>query len=202
MTFTTAEKIQLAMLCDMAKPANERQLDYDFIAEAVLNDDVWALAWKYTGWDLKVPTPDDVKLVCDILEMWDRLETSFDDLIPAEKARVEEESYRMGAPRFPGFDGNRETELMHIARVLTRPLERWQKFKDRDLNSHMPTSAEIYERMLAVWRPLWDKKLHQTSGYKFTADEIISVMRERIHPERRKIAPDGGWTLIPVERDK
>jgi hypothetical protein len=39
MTFTTAEKLQLVMLCDSAKPAKERELDYDFIYRAVVNGD-------------------------------------------------------------------------------------------------------------------------------------------------------------------
>jgi uncharacterized protein YfbU (UPF0304 family) len=195
MAFTTAEKLQLVMLCDLAKPTKDRELDYDFIHSAVVNDDIWALSWKYSGLDLKVETPPEVSLVCDILDMWDRLERDFGKLSEAEKARVETETYRNGVPRFWGFDGNNETELLHIARLLVNDLDRWSGFKGRDLNSHGP-SIETQRRLLAVWRPIWEEKTG-SGNYQFRADEIITILRERVHPEHRERTADGGWTFDP-----
>jgi len=60
MTFTTAEKLQIAMMCDLAKPEQKRELDYDFIRDAVESDDIWAVAWRYPGLGLKVPIPPNV----------------------------------------------------------------------------------------------------------------------------------------------
>jgi uncharacterized protein YfbU (UPF0304 family) len=194
MTLTTAEKLQILMLCDLSKPAQDRELDFGFIARAVLNGDVWALHWKYPGLGLEVTTPPDVQMVCDVLTMWEHIEESFAKLLPADKARVELESYSGGAPRFLGFDGNNETELMHIARLLVDDLERWSVFKGRGLNSHSRT-IETNERLLNAWRPVWDRKVMQMRDYGFSTDELIAVLRERIHPDRRQPAPEGGWTL-------
>jgi uncharacterized protein len=107
----------------MAKPAQKRELDYDLIFDAVTSNDIWALDWKYRGLQLDVPTPPEVKTVCDILDMWERIERDFADLSSEEKARVQTESYRTDL-KFMGFDGNNETELMHIAGLLINKLER------------------------------------------------------------------------------
>jgi hypothetical protein len=198
MTFTTTEKLQIAMLCDLAKPAQKRELDFDFIWEAVTSNDAWALDWKYPGLQLNVPTPPQVTQVMDILEMWERIEESYEGLDPAEKARVETEAYGMGVPRFVGFDGNNETELMHIARLLVNQLDRWSRYKGRDFNSHMP-SIDLYSRLQTVWRPLWDRKVRQGGNYKFSADELIAILRERIHPTHRKPQSGGGWAYEPAK---
>jgi uncharacterized protein YfbU (UPF0304 family) len=197
MPFTVAEKLQIAMLCDLARSPEKREVDFGFIYEAVTNDDLWAINWRYSGLQLNVESPPEVKLVCDILDMWDRLERDYVELSPVEQARVGEESHRGHPPQFLGFDGNNETDLLHIARLLINDLDRWSGFKGRDLNSHMP-SIDSYRRMLSIWRPLWDRKVAQHGGYEFTADEIIAILRERIHPERRKPNPDGTWTFEPA----
>lgn len=43
MSFTTSEKLQIAMLCDLAKPETQRELDFKFIADVVSSDNIWAL---------------------------------------------------------------------------------------------------------------------------------------------------------------
>ncbi len=193
MSFTTAEKLQFLMLCDLAKPAKDRELDYDFIYKAVVHDDIWALRWRYSGLDLKEKSPPEVSLVCDILEMWDRLEKSFAVLSAAEKARVENATHHKGAPYFCGFDGSNETQLLHIAVLLVNDLDGWSSFKGRDFNSHF-RSIEMHNRLLAAWRPIRDAKTRGGDNL-LTADEIISILRERIHPEHREPAGDGGWTV-------
>ena len=198
MTFTSAEKLQIAMLRDLGKPPKERELDFDFIGDAVNSNDIWAVDWKYSGLQLKVPTPPEVRLVCDILDMWDRLEQDFAKLSPVERARVQTQSYSSGPPHFEGFDGNNETDLMHIAGLLVNELGRWSRFKGRGLNSHMP-SIETYNRLLAVWRPILDRKVKQLGNYQFTADEIIAILREHIHPTHRHPLAGGGWSCDPAK---
>jgi uncharacterized protein len=190
MAFTTAEKLQLAMLCDLAKPETERELDFEFISTAVSNNDIWALDWKYAGLRLEVETPTNVRMVCDTLDMWENIEESFDKLGPDDRTRVESES--LGAPRFHGFDGNNETELMHIARLLVDDLDRWSGFKGRDFNSHFP-SIDANSRLLIAWRSIRDHKLKKARDYKLSADELIAILREHIHPEYRKPTSGNNW---------
>ena len=103
--------------------------------------------------------------------------------------------YHPDPPHFIGFDGNNETEAMHIARLLVNDLDRWPAFKGRDMNSHGP-SIPAYKRMLSEWRPIWDAKV-QSGNHKLTAEEMILILRERIHPLHREMKPGGGWTFDP-----
>jgi uncharacterized protein YfbU (UPF0304 family) len=197
MAFTTAEKLMIAMLCDLAKPPKQRELDFDFIWDSVMDDDAWALAWQHTGLQLDEKTPPDVNRVADLLQMWDVLERSFEALSPAEQKRVSDEPTVLGSVKFVGFDGNNETRLMHIARIFTRKLDRWERFKDRDLNSHAPT-IDSYARMHRAFEPMWDAMVKSSGPYDLSADQIIAVMRERVHPENRVPGPGGAWTLKPL----
>jgi len=72
--FHHGRKVANLYAVDLAKPAQKRELDFDFIHKAVVNNDIWALDWKYPGLQLNVRTSLQVELVCDILDMWDRLE--------------------------------------------------------------------------------------------------------------------------------
>jgi uncharacterized protein len=195
MSFTTSEKLQIAMLCDLAKPEGQRELDFEFINRVIIDDHIWALSWKYPGLHLKVETSADVKLVIDIIEMWDHIESSFAALSKADKKRVEVDSYYNHEPKFPGFDGNCETELVGIARLLMHDLGRWERFKKRELISNWP-SVDIYDRELAAWQPMRKAKTQNLGGpSELAADELIAILRERIHPENRKPTTGGNWVL-------
>ena len=87
---------------------------------------------------------------------------------------------------------------MHIAELLVNDLGRWSRFKSRALNSHMP-SIDIYNRLLVIWRPIWDAKVKHLGNYKLTPDEIIAVLREHIHPTHRQPQSGGGWTFDPAK---
>jgi uncharacterized protein YfbU (UPF0304 family) len=193
MTFNTAEKLQIALLCDLARPESKRELDPEFIHEAVINDDIWALAWRYPGLNLKADTPPRVKFVCDVLDMWDRLESDFAALPADQQVMVLADAYEAPKPQFQGFDGNNETEELHIARLLTRDLGRWSRFNSRDLNSHM-LSIDTHKRMLSAFGPIWEERA-MGSNYDLSASDITAVLRECIHPEHRVRQADGSWTF-------
>jgi uncharacterized protein len=195
MAFTAAEKLQIAMLCDLAKPPANRELDYEFIDRVVMDDDLWALDTRYPGLELGIKWPPKVKKVADILEMWYQIESGFESLTDADKTRVETESFYRHPPKFLGFSGNEETDLMSISRLFVNDLSRWEHFRDRDLNSHFP-SVGSYQRMLSVWKPLLDSKIRGSGGpYELTQDELIAILREHVHPEHRKPQAGGGWTF-------
>jgi len=126
----------------------------------------------------------------EILDLWDRLEEGFANLSEEDRVRVETEAY--GAPRFEGFDGNNESDLNHIALLLVNDLGLASRFKGREMNSHWP-SLDVHDRLLAVWRPMWDPKV-KSGVYRLTADDLIKVLREKVHPENRQHEPGGAWT--------
>ena len=180
---TDGEKLILFMLSDLSKHQKVKGgIDPEFVEDVIGGGHYWGLGWKYTGvFHDHVDRKADVSEVVNVLEMWSFLERSHAGLSAENKSKVEAAVHPFGkSVRFPGFDGNNETDLIGIARFLIEKLERFADFEDRDLNSHMPV-IESYRRMLAIFEPLRVK----LTGRNLNADEIISVLSERVHPERR-----------------
>lgn len=124
----------------------------------------------------------EAALVRDILEMFDNLERSLGALTAAERSSLGENAD--SRLTFSGFDYNdsQEGRLADFARYLIGT-GRWaamaKYFDDQHEhgNSHFPVLAP-YERMLTVWRPLWQKLLATYGGpdnYALTVDELQRV---------------------------
>lgn len=114
-----------------------------------------------------------VSEVVDILDMWSFLETGYEELSKSDRSRVRTECAPFGdRVRFSGFDGNNEAVYIGIARFLMEQLDRFTKFKGRDLDTHAPT-VNAYRRMLSVFRELRS----DMAGRELTADEIISILK-------------------------
>ena len=124
---------------DLERPASKRELDADFIADAIGAGDLWAIARQHPGLELESGAPPaDVREVCGILEMWAWLERSFAMLDLAAQTRLLE---RLGARKigFHGFDGEHEGRAANIARRLIVDLGLWEVFAGRGLDSTTPT---------------------------------------------------------------
>jgi uncharacterized protein len=114
--------------------------------------------------------------VLDFLDMWSLIESGYDALSKPDKTRVEREIGAVGRmATFPGFDGNNEAEHLNVARFLIDHLDRYEQFKERELNSHMP-SIEAYRRMYEVFEPM-----HRSLGVggNLNAAQIIEILRAR-----------------------
>ncbi len=215
MELTIVEKMQLVMLCDLAKRPRQRVLDFDFIRRAVLNDDLWALNRKYLDWDLDAPMPPEVERVYNILEMWESIEMAYERLDEAEQERVRNESYMLDGPRFPGFFGAgrlawtvpeyRRINEVRIARIFIEEIGQFERFKvdDRYISSDVRIG---YDRMFAAWRPIneemWKKVREKKALFGISADDIICIVRERIEPSKRRMEADGRWTPPELINDK
>jgi uncharacterized protein len=189
---TDGEKLILGMLAEMHTHLKVKgELEPDFIMDAIYGGHYWGLAWKHSG--LFHGHEDDarnVSEVVNVLDMWSFIESSHAALSAKDKARVEKEAEPFGKnPRFPGFDGNNETEHMGIARFLVEKLERFSSFEGRDLNSHWQ-SLDTYRRMYRVFDPMRRTLIGRT----LTADELIAILNEKTHPENRvdKSSPPRG----------
>jgi uncharacterized protein YfbU (UPF0304 family) len=131
----------------------------------------------------------EAELVMDILEMCFRLEWSFKQLSPAQRKALGKRAER--AVQFFGFDLNSrfESRLLRYARHCIEQ-DHWRELavyfddKHEGGNSHMP-SIEIYERMLAEFRPIWHRKLREMGDYKLTAEAVKQVIDAKVHPENR-----------------
>lgn len=182
--FSAGETLTLHMLCEIHKALKIRQgIDADFVTNALAGGHLWALSWQMPGivHDY-TDSGDAVRETADILEMWQFIEEGYEKLDKDGKKRVVEIAGDLGKDvAFHGFDGNNETEHLGVARFFVNQMGRFERFKRRDLNSHMP-SLDAYKRMLYVWR----STRMNLSGGRLDAAAIGKLLAARIHPENRK----------------
>ena len=99
------------MLCDICDKLNIDGYDTKLLREFV-GSHPWALTWKYT---FEKPIEENVaREVRDILEMWDWIEISYEQLSEKDRTGIEEYC------TFPGFDGNEESEYCYGCRYLDK----------------------------------------------------------------------------------
>lgn len=182
--FTKGETLVVHMLCDLFKALKiKSDFDPNFIQSTLLGGHLWGLEWKYSGTFHDHLDSKEVRHeVVDVLDMWDFIESGYEALSAKKKTRVADEAEPFGKnPKFSGFDGNNETEHLGIARFLIDDLERFSRFKGRDLNSHMQ-SLDGYRRMLQVFLPMRETLV----GVGLADTQIIEILNARAHPDYRK----------------
>lgn len=177
------EKLILWVLQDLWKHQNvdvSDGIDLAFVCEMVSGRHEWALEWKYPGlFTGSFADPPEVSEVCDVLTMWTALERSNERLSDGDRKRVEDAaSSRLG--KFAGFSVNDEGDHYSAAKILIDRLDRFERFKERDLNSHFPYLG-AYRRMLGVFKQL---SLEQQAGDLAVAD-LIDLLKAGIHPDNR-----------------
>ncbi|MBP1126471.1 MULTISPECIES: YfbU family protein [Pseudomonas] len=184
MEFTNEQKLIITLLTDIHAALEIRDsVDPSFVQDAVSSGRTWALEWQYPGiFEGRAETPAQVLFVVSVLEMWERLERSYAELNKESHANIAERAAPFGGkPVFPGFDGNGgDGDAYGTANLLINQMGRWTSFQSHDLNSHMPMS-DSYQRMLETLSEL--DKGH--ADYYFSQDEIVALLRSRIHPENR-----------------
>lgn len=183
MKVSDGEKLIVLMLSELyEKMGIEGEIEPEFIKSAIFRDHLWGIPWKYSGIPFEdQETPEIVKEVVDILDMWSFIERGYQELSDEEKAQLEIDAAPFGKePKFRGFDGNNEAEYMSVASFLINDLDRFQEFKGRSMNSHMP-SMETYGRMLHAFE---SKRQNLISG-PLNLAELSEILKEMIHPENR-----------------
>lgn len=183
--FSPGEMLIIHVLCDLMRALKPKNLEFEpeFIQRALSEGHYWGLEWRYTGvFHDDIDSDALVKHVVDVLDMWHFIEEGYDSLTPAEKQQLEKDAEPFGKnPKFVGWDGNNETSYMSAARFLVRDMERFERFKKRDMNSHGP-SVDTYERMLDVFRPMRSRLI----GRSFSVTELTEILRARMHPSNRR----------------
>jgi len=183
MKVTDGEKLILLMLSELYKKLEVNgEIEPEFIQSAIFSNNLWAIPWKYSGIPFEdQEDPEIVKEVLDILDMWSFIEHSFEQLSDENKEYLEHEASPFGKdPKFPGFDGNNESNYMGTASFIVNDLERFEGFKGRDFNSHCP-SIDGHRRMLSVF-----KKVRESINFSpMSANDLATILKERVHPDRR-----------------
>lgn len=180
MELTDGEKLILLMMTELYQKLNvEGEIEPEFIRSAIFNEQTWGIPWKYSGIPFSnQEDPPIVAEVLDILQLWDDIEYTYTKLSKDEQQLIEQKVEVFGKnPKFPGFDGNNESEYLATAYFLINDLERFERFKGRDLNSHMPL-LENYHRMLEVFKPIRRSVLTPELSAN-NLIEILSAIRRR-----------------------
>lgn len=183
MQVSDSEKLILVMLSELYDTMGVKgEIDPDFIRSAVLGNKTWSIPWMYPGIPFaEDDTPEVVKEVLDILDMWSVIEASYADFSDDEKEQLASKAEPFGKePKFRGFDGNNESEYMSTASFLVNKLDRFEEFKGRYFNSHSRV-VDVYQRML----PAFDEAMSQT-GFPLGVEQIALVLKAQIHPDYRK----------------
>lgn len=171
------QKLILMMLCDLFKNQNIKgDLDPSFIEAVIHGGHYWALKWEYDGlFHDHADTPKNVSEVVDILDMWEFIERAYKKLPKKDKEYVAKELGPFGNHiEFPGFDGNNESNHLHIARFLIEKMDRFTSFKEktRSLNSHAPV-LDSYRKMLDAFLPMRVRLI----GVELSADQLIKLIK-------------------------
>ena len=158
---TFAERIILSLQLremiekERSKPQHEQM-------ESVINELEIALCCVEEGhdWALKdifpfVANPDkksDVDFVFNVLTMFRNIKNAYNTLSDREKSEI------VDLPKFDGFDGNHESNLLSIARFILEKLERFYGDFDylTDLNSHA-NRVDFYSKLLEKYNTIWEK---------------------------------------------
>ncbi|WP_245514667.1 YfbU family protein [Mesorhizobium sp. M2D.F.Ca.ET.232.01.1.1] len=152
----------------------ENAEDIKLIQQVLLGGHYWALEWEMNG--VLHQHEDDRRIVTEVvntLDMWNFIETACEALSKEDRKHLESEAGPNAKnPRFLGYDGNNESEHMHIAQFLVKEMGRFQRFKDRDFNSHSPT-VDRYRRMYGNFEP----KRAGLVGRELTVYELIPLLR-------------------------
>ena len=178
--FSDGEKLIIAMLADLQKPPAKREIDTDEVMDAIYGGHLWALKWEMTGlFHNHVDAPGAVSLVVDTLDMWSFIEEAVEKFSDAERKRLQAEVGPLGKdPKFIGFDGNYETEYLGIASHLVNRLNRFERFKGRELNSHCPLVSR-YARMTSIFQPI-RTSLGMRQPIRLSVDETIKLLRNEV----------------------
>ncbi len=173
MKVSPTEKLTLLMLAEIYEHLGIKgEIDAKFVKAALTSGNLWALEWQLGGLlQDSEPSPDVIRETVKLMEMWDRLEVSFNRLSTQDQQRVAKEAPLHGSQvKFLGFDGNHEPHF-HVARFLIKELGRFGSFTDRRLNAHIPT-LDRHRRMFEIYDPIRDKVVEKD----LDVSQIISVL--------------------------
>ena len=178
LTFSDGEKLITRLLCDLHEHLKiDGEIDTEFVREVLVGGHYWGLEWEYQSvFHRHEDRRETVSDVVDALNVWWFVEQSYEKLSKKDKDRVEKEAEPFGKiVKFPGFDGNYEGEHLAIARFLIEKLDRFVAFKDRNLNSHVP-SVDGYRRMAQTFEPMRNGLI---GGNLLSAAQIIKLLKAR-----------------------
>lgn len=176
MKFTDEQRLIVMMLADIQESLNIRgDFDPKFISKVAAWKNEFAIAWASNGIFDDSNTPEEFQFVIDVVDMWSFIERAVGSFSTEERAELEGKAGVWGKnPKFQGFDGNNETDLMSYVTLLVEDLNRFTDFSGRDFNSHVPLTGR-YTAMLNKFTPVRSTLLDR----RLTVDELAEILLAR-----------------------
>lgn len=173
---STGDKLILKILSDIARSTGTESyaIDHEIVMKAIDQGHYWALPWKCDSINQKPTTRETLSEVCDILDMYNMIEISFQQFSPSDKEEVKK-SVDGPITKFPGFDGNHENDHYSIACFLINDLHKYSNFKDRELNSHFDF-LQKYKSMVTYFNAI-KNSLHDNERRIMTKEQMIELLK-------------------------
>ncbi len=162
---TDTERLILANQYEILSALRDDE-DYARMAETLRDGHEWLYSQYFDSLSPNLPS-DKAEHVLTILGIYSDLRDSYNEI--SDKSGIEERLVK-----FPGFDGNNESDLLSFARAL-RKHDRFTETLGKDANnSHMPTT-EMYRRMIERWRALGEPR------FPYSKETILEILAARVH---------------------
>lgn len=163
MELSDFEKMALWMICDVYEKVGAHEFDPEFVREAIVSGNTWAITERYGAIFGETMPREIVREVCDILDMWLFIEQASD-------------------AKFPGFDSNRESRHASAARFYTEHMGSFEQFKGRVDQGVL--QLDSYRRMYEKFEPI-RSQLGGRVPVKLTKEEVELLLAQRTHPDHR-----------------
>ena len=143
---TDKERLFLANQHEILGHLNTDNSDYHFkLAEQLRDGHEWLYSQSFDYFSENLPS-EDADLVLDILQVYELIGDTYSRL--SDKSGISDTQVK-----FPGFDGNNETEFMGFVDALEKDGRYVHVIKAGQKNSHS-AKVHVYERMIANWEAL------------------------------------------------
>ena len=158
---TDKERLFLANQHEILSHLDADNSDYHLkLAEQLRDGHKWLYSQSFDNFSENLPD-DDAELVLNILQIYEMIQDAYDGL--SDKSLISEHQIK-----FPGFDGNNETEFMGFVDAL----EKFHRFTDVIQNGHRNSHSakvHVYERMIAKWQEFG-------KPYTLTKEQLIEIL--------------------------
>ncbi|EOG1897516.1 MULTISPECIES: YfbU family protein [Acinetobacter calcoaceticus/baumannii complex] len=158
---TDKERLFLANQHEILGHLNKDNSDYHFkLAEQLRDGHEWLYSQSFDNFSENLPD-DAAELVLNILQIYEMIQDTYDGL--SDKSLISEHQIK-----FPGFDGNNETEFMGFVDALEKDNRFVDVIQTGNRNSHSP-KVHVYERMIAKWQAFG-------KPYNLTTEQLIEIL--------------------------
>lgn len=151
MIITDSEKLILLMLSDLHEVAGLDKVNTKFLRSAISTNNTWAINWEMPdlGMDLS-DTPVEAIDIVNYMHMWGVIEDAWHSIPESRKESMIEKIQLGKFLKFPGFHSHQEEKYYRIAKLFVDDMGRFERYKGRDLNSHVPM-LEQYKKMYSIY---------------------------------------------------